>query len=926
MIKCAACARAIPEGRNSCPACGTAFGNSVTPTQLFGEDSSSEKKEDNGARGRASTARSSRASVSYDSIDHARFTPGTTLAGRYRIVSLLGRGGMGEVYRADDLKLGQPVALKFLPEALHNDGATLARFHREVRVARQVSHRNVCRVYDIGEVSGQHFLSMEFIKGEELASLLRRIGRLPADKAVEIARQLCAGLAAAHDNNVLHRDLKPANVMIDADGNVRITDFGLAGLAEEFREEELRAGTPAYMAPEQLAGEEVTIKSDIYSLGLVLYEIFTGKRAFAAETLEDLLRLRRSQTTPTNPSSLVKEIDPIVERVILRCLEKDARHRPASALQVAAALPGGDPLQAALAAGETPSPAMVAAAPAAGVLRPAVAVSLLVSFLAVLAGLCFLSKDVALYRMVPLEKSPEVLRERAREITKQLGYSEPPLDIAYGMDADNDYLAYVAEHDLSRTRWDKLKSGQPAAIFFWYRQSPRPLQTYSAREVTLYEPAPDVTGMTSLKLDTRGRLLSFSGVPPQKDEPLPPAAETKTEAAETKTETAAPDWSALFAAAGLSESNFKPAASVWVPPHAYDQRAAWDGVYPDQPQFKLHIEAAAYRGRPVYFETIDDWDTPWRQTEPTENRSVTILASSLLTLFVVVLIGSVLLARRNLRLGLSDRRGAFKVGLLLFSVLLLRWIIDEHHALSFDEIPFFVVHAQWMLFVAGFVWLLYIALEPFVRRRWPDRIIAWNRLLAGEFRDPLVGRDILIGALFGALLMLINYLAVLLPKWMGHPPGTYMNSATMLLGTRYFISGLAGLIFSSLLVGFVVLFVMLLLSVILRKNWLGTLLTWLLLGAMLSLALFTDTYVVVLLAFMSSAIYVVAVYRYGLLALLSTMFFFHLWVFFPITSEFSAWYAGDFVLALILLVALAAYGFYTSLGDQKVFRGEFLQD
>lgn len=915
MTKCDTCARDIPEGRNSCPACGTAFGDSVTPTRLLPDDLPSQPKEENGAHRRPSTSRSQRSSLSYDSIDNARFTPGTTVAGRYRIVSLLGRGGMGEVYRADDLKLGQPVALKFLPEALQTDGATLARFHREVRVARQVSHRNVCRVYDIGEVSGQHFLSMEFIKGEELASLLRRIGRLPADKAVEIARQLCAGLAAAHDNGVLHRDLKPANVMIDADGNVRITDFGLAGLAEEFRDEELRAGTPAYMAPEQLAGEEVTIKSDIYSLGLVLYEVFTGKRAFAAESLEELLRLRRSDTTPTNPSSLVKEIDPIVERVILRCLEKDQRNRPSSALQVAAALPGGDPLQAALAAGETPSPAMVAAAPAAGVLRPAVAVSLLVSFVGILALLCFFSKEIALYRMVPLEKSPEVLQERAREITKQLGYTEQPLDSAYGIRRNFDYLRYVAQNDSSRTRWDKLRSGQPAALFFWYRQSPRYLRTFGARDISPDEPAQDVTGMTSLTLDTRGRLLSFNGVPPQRDE-TPPGGETP-----------APDWSALFAAAGFNPANFQAVASNWIPPHAYDTRAAWDGVYPDQPQFKIHVEAASYRDRPVYFEIINSWDEPLRQVERTGNQTGRILDIVLLCVFVVVLTGGVLLARRSLRLGLGDRKGAFRVGFFLFAVLLLMWLFDGHHEPTFEEIFSFLGYAQWALFMAGFVWLLYIALEPFVRRRWPDLSISWNRLLVGEFRDPLVGRDILIGAVFGALLMLSNYMAGLLPKWVGLPPPVpFMDEGTKLLGLRYFASGLAGIIFASFFIGFILLFVMLSLHIILRTRWMAALAGGLVVSAVLGLALSNNAAISMIFAPVSATIYVILLYRYGLLALLSSMFFFHLWVFFPITTEFSAWYAGDFVLALVLLVALAFYGFYTSLGDQKVFRGQFLQD
>ncbi len=153
------------------------------------------------------------------------------LTKRYRIVGPLGKGGMGEVYRAEDLKLRQPVALKFLPRIVANDPRKLDRFLNEVRVARQVSHPNVCRVYDIGDVDGEHFISMEYVDGEDLASLIRRIGRLPNDKAVQLARQLCAGLAAAHEKGVIHCDLKPHNVMIDGQGTVRIADFGLAGLA-----------------------------------------------------------------------------------------------------------------------------------------------------------------------------------------------------------------------------------------------------------------------------------------------------------------------------------------------------------------------------------------------------------------------------------------------------------------------------------------------------------------------------------------------------------------------------------------------------------------------------------------------------------------------------------------------------------------------
>ena len=261
-MRCPSCGRDVPESSRYCLACGAGLNVSASPT---------------------ATATATGHLPSSEAIDGARFIPGTMVSGRYRIVGLLGRGGMGEVYRAEDLKLGQAVALKFLPIEVTHREDRLARFHQEVRLARQVSHPNVCRVHDIGETGGQTFLSMEYIDGEDLASLLRRIGRLPADKALEIARQLCAGLAAAHDRKVLHRDLKPANVLIDGRGQAHLADFGLADLSDQRRDAPDVAGTPGYMAPEQLDGRELTTRTDVYALGLVLYEMFTGKRALAVD-------------------------------------------------------------------------------------------------------------------------------------------------------------------------------------------------------------------------------------------------------------------------------------------------------------------------------------------------------------------------------------------------------------------------------------------------------------------------------------------------------------------------------------------------------------------------------------------------------------------------------------------------------------------
>ena len=351
-MRCPSCQCELPDAQRFCGSCGSPV------------SAPSERPTATASLRPAQMAAVEIPAARIQSSDSIRgFTPGTVLAGRYRVIGLLGRGGMGEVYRADDLKLGTPVALKFLPRALADDPVRRERFLAEVRIARQVAHPNVCRVFDIGETSadaGQYFLSMEYIDGEDLASLLLRIGRLPADKALDIARQICAGLAAAHDRGVLHRDLKPANVMLDGRGRVRITDFGLAVAADAAGLEADASGTPAYMAPEQLAGQGASVRSDIYALGLVLYELYTGKRAFTAASLAEL-RARKEQEMPAAPSELIKDMDPAVERVILRAIARDPRARPASVAQVAAALPGGNPLEAALRAGETPSPEMVAA-------------------------------------------------------------------------------------------------------------------------------------------------------------------------------------------------------------------------------------------------------------------------------------------------------------------------------------------------------------------------------------------------------------------------------------------------------------------------------------------------------------------------------------------------------------------------------------
>ena len=269
-------------------------------------------------------------------IDPLTIAPGALVAGRYRISRLLGRGGMGIVYQADDERLGHPVALKFLPASLARDARRLAQFHNEVRLARQISHPNVCRVYDIGDVDGHLFLSMEYIEGEDLAAALSRRGAFGEGEGVDLARQICAGLAAVHAQGVLHRDLKPANVMINAAGRAQLMDFGIAAPEEMDDSERITEGTPAYMAPEQLAGRDLTAQSDIYALGLALFEIFTGRRPFAAATVEELSRAQQTVTADAAPA--LAALQPRLRDAVLQCLDPDPLRRPATVQDAAAML------------------------------------------------------------------------------------------------------------------------------------------------------------------------------------------------------------------------------------------------------------------------------------------------------------------------------------------------------------------------------------------------------------------------------------------------------------------------------------------------------------------------------------------------------------------------------------------------------------
>jgi serine/threonine-protein kinase len=269
--------------------------------------------------------------------------PGSVFAGRYEVKEVLGMGGMGVVYRALDRELQEPVAIKTLrPEMLAGDGVALERFKQEIRLARKIAHRNVVRTYDLGEVNGLYYLTMEFVEGTSLKQLIETRGRLPVPVTLTIGKQLCRALEVAHEQGVIHRDIKPQNMVVDATGFLKVMDFGIARLANPPKGKGLTEigtsiGTPDYMSPEQLTGAELDARSDLYSAGVVLFECLTGRVPFEAETTWALVA-KHLEEAPPDPRSLNPDVPAELARVVLKAMAKEAKDRYQTAAELHDAL------------------------------------------------------------------------------------------------------------------------------------------------------------------------------------------------------------------------------------------------------------------------------------------------------------------------------------------------------------------------------------------------------------------------------------------------------------------------------------------------------------------------------------------------------------------------------------------------------------
>ena len=939
MKDCPRCQTPVPDEAHLCPRCGTVFidwsaaptvGNVVPPSHAPTRsahftaasqpavpiDSQAQVADDREA---PAPSRTSALRVS----GPGQFGPGTVIAERYQIVGLLGRGGMGEVYRADDQRLGIPVALKFLFPG-DTDLDSLGRLFSEVKIAREVSHPNVCRVHDVGEFRAPgadgrdrsvYFISMEYVDGEPLSGLLKRIGRFPGDRALDVARELCAGLAAAHERGVLHRDLKPANVMIDGRGRVKLMDFGLSGYARELARG-VAAGTPAFMAPEQLLKGGATVQSDVFSLGLVLYELFTGKPAYTPKTLEDLRAQHEQPVVP--PSTIVPSIDPDAEAAILHCLEIDPVRRPRSALEVLGLLPGGDPLAAAMAAGETPSVTLVANAGR----KHRVAAGLVGAWLG-LAGVCLallyvLFPKVMLLPRLPLEFSGEVLTAKAREIVAALGY-EPQRRHAVGrFDLFEEYLRLVEQTDLSPQRWDRLTRPRPGAIDFWYRQHPGGLAPLNPSGIVSWDDPPMRGGGIDLRLDALGRLRELRVTPERAGDDSQAVAWL----AQRGTDPAPlippePDPAPLFQAAGLDFSSFTAATPARIPYTFADTRRAWEGVYPESPDTPVRIEAGWLEGKPVEFRTVElNFATPLDETarRPQGNQRVAEMFDAGLRL--VTLLGALGLAWRNWRLQRGDFRGATRTGAVMGGLALL---VVLHRADTFaapaDGPGPLITGLQQAVFVAALVWVIYIGLEPYVRRVWPETLIGWSRLINGRWRDPFVGYSLLTGVAVGLVCQVLSCLSHLSAQWLGHvAPRPYFEAATSGPPLQNIAGGLSTVFLQMISAG--ILGMAILLSVALARMITNrfTAARWPAIAAIIVVQtiiwglLAPANWAAWALSAVIATVALTTMVRLGLLAFVTGLFTFNLAGSFPITADVTAWYFGIGLAAVLLIGALAGAG------------------
>jgi hypothetical protein len=520
-----------------------------------------------------------------------------------------------------------------------------------------------------------------------------------------------------------------------------------------------------------------------------------------------------------------------------------------------------------------------------------------------------------LWHRAALDKPPEVLAERARETLARFGYAQRPADRASGFEVDLEHLRYLQTHDPSRSHWSRL---EPSFLRFWYRESPQPLESWrypfqygNVSRISPADPPFDLAGMTLVGLDSRGRLTELVVVPP-----------SVAEAVSAPTE---PDWMALLARADFDPSAWKTATPERNPPVYADARAAWEGTWPNRPDLPVRLEAAALRGKPVYFEAVFPWTRPPRTA--TTMLTATERAALVPVFFILtaMLVAAGIFSQRNVRAGRGDRRGALRLSAFVFAAMFVSWFFGESHVATLWEVALVVMALSWATSTAMLCWLGYLAVEPFLRRRWPEVLVTWARVLAGEIRDPLVGRDVLVGCAAGSLLAVIALASLLLPEWLGLAPDLVPADV---LGVAYSVQAAVPLLVwrsaQSVMAGLASVFLLLLLRLALRSQRAAV--AVFVLTSAVGAATSGHFWIAFFTGAVQTGMFVLLLVRVGLLAAVAAFYVTGLFILFPVTGDLRAWYAGAGVTALLVLAALALFGFTTALAGRPALGKAVLAD
>ena len=412
--------------------------------------------------------------------------------------------------------------------------------------------------------------------------------------------------------------------------------------------------------------------------------------------------------------------------------------------------------------------------------------------------------------------------------------------------------------------------------------------------------------MTAVQMDTKGRLVLFSAVPPQIEEPGPPAPE--------------PDWSKLFAEAGLDRSRFRSVPPQWLPADYADRRAAWEGPYASRDDIPIRIEAASHRGIPTWFEVVAPWGRPQRmlpfQLTTRQLRGIQLT----LALFLAVVLTAVYLARRHLLLGRGDRRGATRLALFTLAVGMAVWAMEANHVADEAEINVFARGMAANLLGAALIFVLYLALEPFVRRRWPRALATWARVLAGRISDPLVGRDVLVGTAGGGLIAIFAYGSKILPPLFGAPPAApwWFVGLDPLLGPLMSIGEILDKTVAAVGLGLGLVLLLLLLRTILRREWLAAAILVILLALQPALLANEAWWIVLPVAILIRIVPVLLTLRFGVLATIVCIFVGELLFDMPVNGDFSSWKATPTLMSFAVVIVLAIHGFRSATAGRSL--------